>query len=137
MSNPIWSALLGAFKSALNALGSAITDVEQHLASDIVSFGGLVSALLTAEEAQIAMDYEADLKQIAINIQNELPGINLSNFIPKFIEAATPVLATEAGKLTSVFWNVVTTYHATNVGVTTNTGNAGVLTGGNSASTTS
>ena len=125
MSNPIWQALLGAFKSALSALDSAITNLENHLASDVVNFGGLVSALLTAEEAQVAMDYEADLKQIAVNIQNESPGVNLSNFIPLFIAAATPVLAAEATKLTAVFWNVVTTYHATNVGVTSVQGNAG------------
>ena len=128
MSNPIWQALLGAFKSALSALSSAIGDLENHLASDLVNFGGLVSALLTAEEAQIAMDYEADLKQIAVNIQNSSPGVNLSNFIPLFIAAATPVLEAEAAKLTAVFWNVVTTYHATNVGVTTATGNAGNVT---------
>ena len=125
MSNPIWQALLGAFKGALSALEGAISDLENHLASDVVKFGGLLSALLTAEEAQVAMDYEADLKQIAVNIQNSSPGVNLSNFIPLFIAAATPVLAAEAAKLTAVFWNVVSTYHATSVGVTTTTGNAG------------
>ena len=132
MSNPVWQAIVGAFKAAIQALLTAVENLEQHLASDIVNFGGLVSALLTAEEAQIAMDYEADLKQIAINIQNSSPGVSLSNFIPLFISAAEPVLAAELVKLTSVFWNVVTTYHATSVGVTTVQGNAGNLNQGNS-----
>ena len=137
MSNPIWSAILGAFKAALSALMSAITDLESHLASDVVYIGGLFSALLTAEEAQIAKDYEADLKQIAINIQNSSPGVSLSNFIPLFIAAAEPVLAAELTKLTAVFWNVVTTYHATSVGGTTAQGNGGTLSGGSTGPVTS
>lgn len=130
MSNPVLSAILAALKTVWSTIGNAIQDLEQHLASDIGNFGGLVSALLTAEENQIAMDYDADLKQIAVNIQNATPGLTIANFIPVFIAAATPVLVNEAHVLSGVFWNVVSTYHASNLNITNVQGNGGNLPNG-------
>jgi len=127
MSNPVWQAILSALKSIWTLLGQEISNIESAIANDVSQFGGLLSALLTAEENQIAMDYQADLKQIAVNIQNESPGLTIQTFIPLFIIAATPVLAAEASKLTAVFWNVVSTYHASNLGITTVQGNAGTV----------
>lgn len=125
MSNSVLAAILSVLKTVWGSLGSAINDLENHLASDIQDIGGLVSALLSAEENQIAIDYQDDLKQIAINIQNTSPGVTIQNFIPLFIAAATPVLIAESAKLTARFWNVVSTYHATDLGITTEQGNAG------------
>lgn len=127
MSNSVLSAILSVLKMVWDSLGKAISDLEQHLLNDVQSLGGLISALLTAEENQIAMDYHDDLKQIAVNLQNTQPGLTIQNFIPLFIAAASPVLIAEASKLTAVFWNVVSTYHASNLGITTEQGNQGVV----------
>lgn len=131
MSNPIWPAIVAALKSLVSAIETEIGNMENAIANDVTQLGGLLSALLTAEENQIALDYQADLKQIAVNIQNSSTGLTLSTFIPVFIAAATPVLAVEASKLTAVFWNVVSTYHASNLGITNTPANNGNLPGGN------
>ena len=127
MSNPIWVAILSALKNVWNLLGTEINNIEQAIANDVPKIEGLLSALLTAEENQIAMDFEPDMKQIAVNLQNTLPGLTITTFIPLFIAAVAPVLVKEGKVLSGVAWNIVSTYHASNLGITTTAGNAGVV----------
>lgn len=125
MSNPLWEAIVADFKAGVINVEQFINKIEAIFVAEEQQLGGLLSALLTAEENQIAVDFYPDLKQIAVNIQNSTEALSITTFFPIFIAAATPVVIQEGVTLSEVFWNVVTTYHASNLGITSTPGNNG------------
>lgn len=101
----------------------------------IEKIGSVVFQVIEAvivDEYQIAFKQEILplIKQAAVNLQNESPGLDAKTFIPAIVAAVVPLLpvALKDVEETAIF--AITSTVSGLLGISNTTGNAGVLPGG-------
>ena len=123
MSFNLWSGIL-------NALKAVIVDVENAIATGAHKLWDIIVAVFTAEETVIMADIKPMIQQIAINLQNNQPGLKAKDFIPALVAAAIPVLEAEGVKLAHTATSVIAATVAHELSIPDTAGNVGELPGG-------
>lgn len=126
MSNPIWQAIL-------TGLRKMIVDIETAIETGAHALWNIISAVFTAEEAQLMADIKPMIQQIAMNLQNAQPGLKARDFIPALVAAAIPVLAAEGRVLAHTAISTISSTVAHELNIPDHEGNGGNLAGGNTA----
>jgi len=116
----VWSTIVADLEAVLKS-------VEAEVAKDAGIIWSDLKLIISTDAQTLYNDFGPMLQQIAVNIQNTTPGISLSNFIPAFIAAIEPVLVQEGLKLLDTDKNIIANSFASKVGVSSSTGNAGVV----------
>lgn len=101
----------------------------------IVTAGSIVYQVIEAvivDEYQIAFKQEILplIKQAAINLQNESPGLDAKTFIPAVVEAVVPLLPIALKDIEQTAIYAITSTVSGLLGVSNATGNQGVLASG-------
>lgn len=97
-------SFLSIVKEDLSRLEVWAMDVEGELVT-------IVKAIIAAEKQEITMQIFPLIKQAAINLQNESPGLDYKTFIPALIAAVVPIIpiaiADIEGTAISTFCSVI------------------------------
>lgn len=98
----------------------------------------IAKAIIVAEKQTITLQIMPLIKNAAINLQNESPGLNASNFIPALVAAVIPILPEALKDLEVTAISTFASVVAGQLNVPNAKGNAGVFINGssNSASNT-
>ena len=95
-------------------------DVEGELVS-------IVKAIIAAEKQEIVMTIWPLLKQAAVNLQNESPGLDAKTFIPALIAAVLPILPVALADLEQTAISTFCSVIAGQLNIPNTPGNQGVV----------
>ena len=113
---------------------SWIKDVEDTIVKDVEWMGAelwtIFTAIIVAEKQEIAQEIMPLIKQAALNLQNESPGLNANQFIPAVVAAVLPILPVALADIEHTAIFTFASVIAGQLGVTNSNGNAGNLPGG-------
>lgn len=128
--------------SFLKTVEQDVETVGADIWVDIEKVGSVLYNVIEAiivDEYQIAFKQEILplIKQAAVNLQNESPGLNAKTFIPAVVAAVVPLIpeALQDIEQTAIF--AITSTVSGLLGVSNDMGNQGVLPGGTDTTATS
>lgn len=120
MSTSFWQNILGALKTV-------ISNIENELEKGAHQLWNIIVLIFNAEQTQIMADIKPMIRQIAVNLQNNQPGLNAKDFIPALFAAALPVLEAEGIVLAHTAIATVASMVAHELNVPNETGNQGIV----------
>ena len=97
----------------------------------------VIQAIISAEEVEITTQIVPLLKNAAITLQNESPGLSAATFIPALVAAVIPILPEALKDLEVTAISTFASVIAGQLNVPNQSGNTGNLIGGNTNVTSS
>ena len=120
---------------------SWIKNVEDTVVKDVEWMGAelwtIFTAVIQAEKQTIAQQIMPLLKQAAINLQNESPGLSARDFIPAVVAAILPIIPEALADIEHTAIFTFASVIAGQLGVTNAPGNQGNLAQGTDTTPTS
>ena len=106
-----------------------LKNVESTVVKDIQWMGAelwtIFTAVIAAEKQTIAQDIMPLIKQAALNLQNESPGLSAKDFIPAVVAAVLPILPIALADIEHTAIFTFASVIAGQLGVTNAPGNQG------------
>ena len=121
--------------SFLSVVEEGIKDIEVWAMTVEQELVIIAKAIIAAEKQTITMQIMPLIKNAAITLQNEAPGLNAATFIPALVAAVVPILPEALKDLEVTAISTFSSVIAGQLNVPNTTGNAGNLAGGNTNST--
>lgn len=109
----------------MNLFGQILTNIESEIKKLWNGFLSVIGQVISEEENILMQDSWPLIQRIAINLQNEQPGLDAASFITALIEAAVPELEKEGIKLVNTAISILASTAAHQLNVPDTAGNAG------------
>jgi len=109
----------------MNLFSTILANIEGEIKKLWYGFLSVIGQIISAEENQLMQDAWPLVQKIAINLQNEQPGLDAASFISALIQAAVPELEKEGIKLVNTAVSILASTAAHQLNVPNTAGNAG------------
>lgn len=116
-----------SFLKTVESIGEEVIKDLEWVGEEIET---IIEAVIVAEKQTIATQIVPLLKQAALNLQNESPGLSAKDFIPAIVAAVIPILPVALADMEHTFIFTVASTIAGQLNVTNDPGNQGNLPGG-------